>query len=528
MAFGRPHRLEPVAVGESGALEQQPVPLVGPVLAGGEVEHAHRHRSQDGAGAGHGGGVAAYAALGLENDVEPAGEGPEQFEHRDVERQARDGEPHARLVVLDDLVHGCEEVDDVAMLEHHALGRAGRARRVDDVRQVGRTVRSGCGWFARGRVGSVGRVDHRHVAVREQAGDLTLGEQGDEPRIGHHEAQPVLGICGIERDVGGPALERGEHADEHVDPAMDGDPDPVARTHAGGAQPTGQLVHLGGELGVRQRPTARRDRRRLGCSADLVAELAVDRHGPVVVEVGVVECVELGDLGRTEHLERAHRGRRIGHGGPQQRRHLAGDAVGGGGVDTIEAVVEREPAATGRDGEAQRRRVPQERCRRIGVVEVDGDEHWGAEHATVRAGVTSDGIGQERAMPGEPGQLGCDGRRQRREVVVGVGVDAADRELHEPAEAADDLASLRIDGGEHGIRRAGGAGDPRRQGGHDLVGARSRRDVDIARSPLGRSARCNRRQGRDLDRAEAVEPCLLVSRELRVEVAQRRHQRGAG
>jgi hypothetical protein len=35
--------------------------------------------------------------------------------------------------VFDDLVHGGEEVDDVAVLEHHALGRAGGARRVDDV-----------------------------------------------------------------------------------------------------------------------------------------------------------------------------------------------------------------------------------------------------------------------------------------------------------------------------------------------------------------------------------------------------------
>jgi hypothetical protein len=75
------------------------------------------------------------AAAGIENDCEAAGECPEEFENGDVEGDAGDGKPDTGLAT-DGAVHAGEEVDDVALLDHYALGLAGGAGGVDDVGQV--------------------------------------------------------------------------------------------------------------------------------------------------------------------------------------------------------------------------------------------------------------------------------------------------------------------------------------------------------------------------------------------------------
>ncbi len=50
------------------------------------------------------------AGAAVDDDGEAAGERPEQFEHRDVEREAGDGEPRAVAIAFEPLVHrGREE-----------------------------------------------------------------------------------------------------------------------------------------------------------------------------------------------------------------------------------------------------------------------------------------------------------------------------------------------------------------------------------------------------------------------------------
>ena len=73
----------------------------------------------------------------MNNRREPSGERPEQFENRDVEGQTGQRKPDGPRLVRDAVVHPGAEVHNVAMLNHHTLGLAGRARRVDDVGQVG-------------------------------------------------------------------------------------------------------------------------------------------------------------------------------------------------------------------------------------------------------------------------------------------------------------------------------------------------------------------------------------------------------
>src|ERR1700674_4289848 len=71
----------------------------------------------------------------MNHDLEAPRERPEQFEPRDVERDAGHGEPSTGLDA-DDSIHAGEEIDDVAVFDHYAFWLAGRTRSVDDVGQI--------------------------------------------------------------------------------------------------------------------------------------------------------------------------------------------------------------------------------------------------------------------------------------------------------------------------------------------------------------------------------------------------------
>ena len=133
-------------------------------------------------------------------------------------------------------VHGGEEVGHLAVLEHHALGQAGRARRVDEVGEVGRVV-----------VDAV--AGPAVVAVAAAAGSMTVMLGPAEldgrarrwraatamPASSTMNAEALDRVGRVERQVGGAEVERGEHADDHVDAAGHGDADAVAAPDAGAA-----------------------------------------------------------------------------------------------------------------------------------------------------------------------------------------------------------------------------------------------------------------------------------------------------
>ena len=85
-----------------------------------------------------------------------------------------------------------------------------------------RTVR---GWR---RAVDVRRVQHGDRRSRQLGGGRLGGEEHGEPGVVDHELQPLDRVGGVERDVRRPELERGEHADEHVDAPVHGDADTIA------------------------------------------------------------------------------------------------------------------------------------------------------------------------------------------------------------------------------------------------------------------------------------------------------------
>src|SRR5436305_2166299 len=98
------------------SFDQQPVLVATPAGVTREVKEAEIHflaGSRDlrlGRSKG--------ALIRLDHHFEPARKRPEQFQHRDIEADARYGQPHTRFSA-DALIHACKEIDGVSMKHHH-------------------------------------------------------------------------------------------------------------------------------------------------------------------------------------------------------------------------------------------------------------------------------------------------------------------------------------------------------------------------------------------------------------------------
>lgn len=98
--------------------------------------------------------------------------------------------------------------------------------------------------------------------VERQAGDpggrwqalqqVALAEQQGDAAVLDHVAEALLRIFRVQRYVGAAGLEHRQQADDHFQPALDGDPNQHVRPHAQLDQAVGQAVGLGVELAVAQ------------------------------------------------------------------------------------------------------------------------------------------------------------------------------------------------------------------------------------------------------------------------------------
>ena len=103
--FRRPNRLETVPVGEPGAFEQKTV-LVAPFLGfvAREVEEAESNGGvcvREGRSAG---ALPRFVVALVQHDLETARQGPEDLQHRDVERNARRRQPRAPFFTAESCV----------------------------------------------------------------------------------------------------------------------------------------------------------------------------------------------------------------------------------------------------------------------------------------------------------------------------------------------------------------------------------------------------------------------------------------
>ena len=75
------------------------------------------------------------ALVAMDDDLEAAGQGPQKFQHRDVEGNAGNGEPNPGFAT-DSSVHTPKEIDDVPVFDHHAFRLARGAGGVDDIGKI--------------------------------------------------------------------------------------------------------------------------------------------------------------------------------------------------------------------------------------------------------------------------------------------------------------------------------------------------------------------------------------------------------
>ena len=448
VALGRPHRVETVVVGELRAVEQQLVLLAALRLGvvafvAGEIEEAEVHGRCLGA-------THRCRPRGVQHHLVAVAQRPQQLEHGDVERQARHRQPDARFGA-ETVVHAGEEVDDVAVLDHHPLGVAGGTRGIDQVGQIARL-----GALARAGGGLVGfgdRLDAQHFGAH--AGDVAVGQHQAHVRVFGHVGDALCRVARVHRDVGTTGLEHGEHGNHHGGRTLGTHTHGHVRAHTLGDQQMRQAVGGGVELGVAERFTGEHQGWRIGGLLGLRFDQRLHGGVAVVIARGAVPIAdETRALGFGDQRHRQQPLVSTGGDGAQHGVDLAEQALDGGGLEEVWVVLH-----TQLDAVALRRNRQHEiavggmrtHALRVGCL---GALPQGAGHA----------FGQDQGM--EQRRAGGSGHSGKREVTVlacsshgalhagqEVGHAAVGRHFDAQADQIGPLAAIFI-------ARGGSAADP--------------------------------------------------------------------
>ncbi len=135
------------------------------------------------------------------------------------------------------------QVHEIAVLDHHALGLAGRTRGIDHISQVlwrdrrQHTIMPG---FSR-PVHAL-QIQHRHRQRAQQVPGRTLHQHRHRRAVLQHVAQPLRRIPRVQRHVRTARLQNTQQAHHHFQAALYADRHPVIRPDAQPDQMMRQLV----------------------------------------------------------------------------------------------------------------------------------------------------------------------------------------------------------------------------------------------------------------------------------------------
>jgi hypothetical protein len=217
----------------------------------------------------------------LRDDVQAAAARERGEQHRIAEVGRDRGHHrvvHARFQpqALGDAEH---VVDDVPMLDAHALRPAGGAARVDD---VGRVLRRHRRCQLGRRAGPVEAIKENRLYARQPRAQARLAEHHLQPGVLEHEREPLLRVRGVERHVGRAGLEHPEDPHHHFPGALDQQTDPRFRPGAEAREVAGEPLGAPLELGVGEPRALEGERRGLGGALRLRLDQVV-QAGVVVV-----------------------------------------------------------------------------------------------------------------------------------------------------------------------------------------------------------------------------------------------------
>jgi len=211
----------------------------------------------------------------------------QQLQNRDVERQCGDcQQPIIGLHRWRD-AHGVDEIRHRAMRHAHALGAAGGAGGVDHVGDRFGPGAVGIGADALRRrlrqfLHQLIQRQHRPTAQIEGLGVRALRDQRRQTCIAGHIGKPLGGKPRVERHVASAALEDAKQGRDHVDAAIQCQPDQSTAMNPARTQQMGDAICAGLQLRVADRCVARPQRDPLRRLVALPLEVHV--HGAFAIE----------------------------------------------------------------------------------------------------------------------------------------------------------------------------------------------------------------------------------------------------
>ena len=345
-------------------------------------------------------------------------EGSDDLQERGVEgvaRQVRRAVARPQPVAVEERA---EHRGEVAVLDHHRLGPAGRPRGIEEIGELP-GVRAG---KRAGRLfplqveGTRSREVERPHAVRELQGERSAMQHGRRSGVQEEVGQPPGRSREIERYVGAARLPDAEDRHREVDRAIEEQSHPRSRPHPGRLEPVGQLGGAAVELGIREggegrSPGGRREhrerlRRALGLRRETFRRRPAGERRRRIAPL----AESLVARRRREDRQGLKADRGIGH----RRRDLQQEALDlafdGGGVEEVGVVLQRahEPG--------------------LGIVEQ-------AEHQVV-AGAAVVGVDRRELDPGEPhlGGLAIEHLDERLDQRLPAGIARQLDRLHQLAE----------------------------------------------------------------------------------------------
>jgi hypothetical protein len=171
----------------------------------------------------------------------------------------------------------------VPVRQHHALGHAGRAGRVEDVGEIivdhwhGLRARAGARHLVEPRRRNTRHrrrvllADQEHEAgpviaqrLEQRRGAIGRGDDRTDGAVRGDRRRPHHRRLRVDRHVGGAGSHRAVHGGDGVDPLRRVESDSVASADAGVGERGGDGVGASRQLGVRDRPLARANRRSVG------------------------------------------------------------------------------------------------------------------------------------------------------------------------------------------------------------------------------------------------------------------------
>ncbi len=347
-------------------------------------------------------------ALGPGDDQRGAGDQrPEELPHRHVEAGRRLLQHPVVRAEAVGVLHPQQAVDDALVRDDHALGAAGGAGGVDDVRRMPGVVR------------------RRQLALR--AGGQDVADHAHRAGVLDHEGEPVRRVVRVQRQVGGTGAVRGEEGHDQVGRARQGDGDGPLRTRAETGQHPGGVLDPGVQLGIGEPLLLEDEGGGVGGAGNLgteqLGERAVrDRPG------GVVPAGEdTGPLVLVEDVQVPEQGVRFGGCVCEEPGGAAGQGFGRAVVEEVGGVLQEQDHAVGLVD--------------VGEVQVElghAGVHVGplggqAEHVGVAVGpvVVAEHDLEERVAAGRPGRVEGLHHPVERQVLV---LEGGQRRLPDPAE----------------------------------------------------------------------------------------------